>query len=245
MLSIRLSNWRQVGHTLLTAFLPQRCVLCAGLCTENRRENDSAAAGSVLCAACRADLPLLDAQHCPVCALPTPGGQTCGACLANPPHFDATQATFRYGFPLDRLLQHYKYGQRLLVAAAFDTPPLNGAAVDALIAVPSTPAHLKERGFNPALELARPLARYLGLPLLLDAITRPHNAPAQAKLPWKERRKNIRNAFECHADLSGRRILVVDDVMTTGATLNELARTLKRHGAVYVENRVIARALKE
>jgi ComF family protein len=214
--------------------LPQRCLLCGGGCT-----------GAALCLACAGDLPLLDDAHCPVCALPTPGGQTCGACLHDPPHYDATRALYRYAFPLDRLLQHYKYGQRLLVASLFDASHGCGAQADMIIAVPSTPTHLKERGFNPALELAKPLATALDIPLLLDAVSRPNDAPAQASLPWKDRKKNIRNAFECHADLSGKRILVVDDVMTTGATLNELARTLKRHGAAYVDNRVIARALKE
>lgn len=187
-----------------------------------------------------------------MCALPTPTGLTCGACLKQAPHFDATRAHYRYAFPVDRLLQHYKYGQQLLVGALFEAQLAQGdfagdgaKVADAIIAVPSTPTHLRQRGFNPALELARPVARRLGLPLLLNAVSRPHDAPAQVSLPWKERQKNIRNAFTCHADLSGRRILVIDDVMTSGATLDELARTLKRHGAIYVENRVIARAVKE
>lgn len=226
---------------MLAALLPQCCVLCGG----PTRGNDSACEGGILCAACHTDLPLLDTPCCPVCALPAPAAQACGACLRTPPHFDATRARYRYDFPLDRLLQHYKYGQRLLVGAIFDHTLLEGRDADAVIAVPSTPAHLKERGFNPALELARPLAHALKLPLLSGAVSRPHDAPAQASLPWKDRQKNIRNAFECHTDLSGLRILVVDDVMTTGATLNELARILKRHGAAYVENRIVARALKE
>jgi ComF family protein len=240
MLSIRLSNWsnyrrlaQRCSSSIFAALLPQHCLLCGG-----------SAERAALCQACADDLPLLDHARCPVCAQPAPAGHRCGTCLKQAPHFDATQARYRYAYPLDRLLQHYKYGQRLIVASLF--PSANSApAVDAVIAVPSTPSHLRQRGFNPALELARPLARSLGLPLLLQAVTRPQDAPAQASLPWKDRQKNIRNAFECHADLSGRRILVVDDVMTTGATLNELARTLKRHGATYVENWVIARALKD
>ena len=174
-----------------------------------------------------------------------PLSRPCGVPSLQGRHFDATHARYRYAFPLDRLLQHYKYGQRLLVASLFDLRLDTDTPADAVIAVPSTPAHLRQRGFNPALELARPLARALGIPLLLDAVTRPQDGPTQASLPWKDRQKNIRNAFECHADLSGMRIIVVDDVMTTGATLNEMARTLKRHGAGFVENRVVARALKE
>lgn len=229
------SLWRRASRQILDAVLPQACLLCG-----------TRSGAHALCPACRASLPRLEAPLCPICASPSPTGQTCGACLQHPPHFDATQAHYRYAFPLDRLLQNYKYGQQLAISRLFDDArPLAGGHFDALIAVPSSPAHLRQRGFNPALELARPLARRLRLPLLLNACQRPFDAPAQASLPWKDRQANIKNAFTCHADLSGKRILVIDDIMTTGATLNELARILKRHGAVHVENRVVARAVKE
>ena len=93
--------------------------------------------------------------------------------------------------------------------------------------------------------IARPLAQALGVPLETRHIHRRRDTAPQASLPWKERTKNIRHAFECDIDLTGKTILVVDDVMTTGATLDELARTLKAHGASRVENRVLARALKD
>ena len=102
-----------------------------------------------------------------------------------------------------------------------------------------------ERGFNQALELARPLARSCGAPLDIRHVRRHRDTTPQASLPWKERAKNIRHAFECDIDLAGMNVLIVDDVMTTGATLDELARTLKAHGANRVENRVLARALKD
>lgn len=89
------------------------------------------------------------------------------------------------------------------------------------------------------------MARALKLPLELDGCTRSRDTVPQASLPWKERRKNIRHAFECSIDLSGKSVIVVDDVMTTGATLDEFARTLKAHGAVRVTNWIAVRALRD
>ncbi|HQR04193.1 MAG TPA: ComF family protein [Rhodocyclaceae bacterium] len=200
-----------------------------------------------LCPACRADIPRLPAEQCPCCALPTPAGQVCGACLRHPPAFDATLVACRYGFPLDGLIQSFKYGHRLAVApllaklmATVPPPP-----ADLLLPVPLSAAHLRERGFNQAVEIARPLGRRFGLPLELDACIRIGDAPRQAGLPWDQRRRNVRHGFECRADLTGQHVLVLDDVMTTGATLDELARTLKRHGAARVTNWVVARAVRD
>jgi ComF family protein len=116
---------------------------------------------------------------------------------------------------------------------------------DLVLPVPLAPARLAERGFNQAVELARPLAKLLGVPLETSRVHRRRDTVPQASLPWKERKQNIRHAFECELDLTGKQVLVVDDVMTTGATLDELARTLKAHGAARVENFVLARALKD
>jgi len=102
---------------------------------------------------------------------------------------------------------------------------------------------LRERGFNQALELARPVADTLKKPIDTDCCLRIRHTAAQANLPWRERAKNIRGAFHCTKDLSGTRVLLVDDVMTTGASLNECARTLKLHGADEVTLLVLARAL--
>ena len=219
------------------ALLPQDCFLCA-----------APSADSLLCPSCVAGLPRLTSERCPVCALPTPGANICGACLKQAPHFDATQAVFRYEFPVDSLIQSLKYAHRLasadflgraLAQIATPLPP------DLILPVPLSPARLAERGFNQAMEIARPLAQALGVPLEIRHIHRRRDTAPQASLPWKERTKNIRHAFECDIDLTSKTILVVDDVMTTGATLDELARTLKAHGASRVENRVLARALKD
>lgn len=228
---------------VLDRLLPQRCLLCA-----------AEDADAPVCRACAADLPPLDARHCPRCALPTPGGSTCGACLRHAPRFDATHAVFAYAYPVDRLIQALKYSRRLasadflasaLAALAQLATASGGRVPDSVIPVPLSRRRLAERGFNQALELARPLAARAGAPLETRALERVLDTPPLATLPFAERRRNIRHAFECRADLSGLRIWVVDDVMTTGATLNEVATILKRHGAASVENFVVARTVRD
>jgi ComF family protein len=219
----------------LSRLLPQDCAVCG-----------QASGERLLCAACEADLPHLAGPLCPVCALPAPEGAACGACQASPPHFDASIAAFRYAFPVEHLVQGLKYRHRLPLAgwlAGALIPRIGSARVDCILPLPLSAQRMKERGFNQAQEIARPLARQLGLPLISDACVRVRDGAPQASLPWKERQASIRHAFECRIDLTGKTIAVVDDVMTTGATLNEFARTLKRHGAARIENWVVARTL--
>jgi ComF family protein len=224
--------WRK----FLNALLPQDCLLCG------------APSGAVLlCGDCDRDLPRPPSEACPVCAEAVPGSWVCGACMANPPHFDATFAAFRYHFPADKLIQALKYQRRVATADFFSAAMLAGGRPegDLVVPLPLHPARLAERGFNQSVEIARPLARSLKLPLELDGCIRSRDTAPQASLPWKERKKNIRHAFECGIDLSGKSVIVVDDVMTSGATLDEFARTLKAHGATRVSNWVVARALRD
>ena len=198
----------------------------------------------LLCAACAAELPAL-AEHCPQCALPNPAGAVCGSCLDRPPHYDRTLALWRYEFPCDRLVQALKYRARLALAGFFArnlaSRPI--PEVDLIVPMPLHPKRLAERGFNQALEIARGFARHLGRPIEPRGVLRVKDTPPQTELPYEERAKNVRGAFLCKLDLSGASVGVVDDVMTTGATLNELARALKRAGATRVENFVIARTV--
>ncbi len=221
---------------VLAILLPQECLLCG-----------AASAATLLCDDCANALPALSAPRCPVCALPVPGGEICGTCLKTSPAYDATLAAWRYAFPLDKLIQALKYQHRLALGRLFAAQTLAGPrpAGDLLIPLPLSPARLRSRGFNQAVEIARPLARALKLPLSLDDCLRVRDTVTQTSLPWKERRRNVKDAFECRIDLSGKSVIVIDDVMTTGATLDEFARTLKRHGAVKVTNWVVARALKD
>ena len=116
-------------------------------------------------------------------------------------------------------------------------------SADLIIPLPLHPLRLRERGFNQAYELAQPISTARGWPIDTHVCSRTRNTPAQAELPWRERVKNIRGAFHCAADLTGKSIALVDDVMTTGASLDECARTLKLHGAARVTLLVVARAL--
>lgn len=221
--------------TLLDALLPRACLLCG--------ERSAAA----LCDACNADLPRMHSPRCPICAVPlTAPAPACGACLKTPPAFDATQAVLRYGFPVDRLIQHLKFSRRLASADFFARCMLAGEPPQGtlIMPVPLSRQRLRERGFNQALEIARPLARTLALPLDATSLSRPRETLPQSRLPWRARKGNVRHAFACSRDLTGHAVIVVDDVMTTGATLDAVARTLKDHGAMRVANWVAARAVK-
>ena len=219
--------------------LPQRCELCAGV-----------SGTALVCGACMRDLPWLPGA-CPVCALPS-GGSVCGHCLSDPPAFDATIAAFSYAFPIDRLIHSLKYQGRLALAEwcadaiLARREPANsgvGSRPDRLIALPLAVLRQRERGYNQALEIARVIAARTGVPLLSRGLSRVRATPPQAALPWTERAKNVRGAFACDIDLSGLAIALVDDVMTTGASLAEAAKVLKASGAVSVENWVVARTL--
>ncbi|MCE5181279.1 MAG: ComF family protein [Betaproteobacteria bacterium] len=218
--------------------MPRHCILC-----------EAASPNRPLCASCHADLPHHAMPACPVCALSTLDGQVCGHCLRHPPAFDHALAAFSYGFPLDRLLHAFKYAGNLALADILAEPLARIAAghpkPDMLLPMPLHPSRLKERGFNQALEIARPIAKWLNIPLAADACRRTRDTSSQAGLKLKERRRNVRGAFACDLDLAGKIIAVLDDVMTTGATLNEISRVLKSRGAVEVSAWVVARTLPE
>lgn len=192
---------------------------------------------------------------CPRCALPlqTPA-PVCGECLQRPPPFNAAFAPFVYAHPLDLLMTRLKFGRNLAAgrvlsdlwseAIATFSPQLPGLFVP----VPLHRSRLRERGYNQALELIRPLAGALQIPLAESLLSRTRATPAQANLDAATRRQNLRGAFEFHASAlggiaaEGVHVALIDDVMTTGTTLRECARVLRRAGVGRIDVWALARA---
>ncbi len=237
------------------SILPQH--LAHALSRQTKAVFDLALAGScllcgdksgpaLLCADCHTDLPSAPPTCCPQCGELTTFSERCGACLNKPPHFDRTFALFRYEFPVDRMIHAFKYGHQLAVGHWLGQLLAERIApgVDLIIPLPLHTERLRERGFNQAMEMAREIEKKAKIPVDRNSLLRTRPTPPQAGLDHKERRKNVRGAFECRSDLSGRHILLVDDVMTTGATLDECARILKLHGATEVSVAVAARAFR-
>jgi ComF family protein len=225
---------------LLRAVLPLRCLLCGGMGADGRD----------LCDGCAQDCAI-NRVCCPRCALPleTPA-PLCGDCLQHEPPFAAAWAPFRYGHPLDLLETRFKFGgdlaagrvlaDLLVERAGIDVPPALPAL---MIPIPLHVSRLRERGYNQALELARPLAQALGIPLRHDLLARSRATPPQTGLDAKARRRNLRGAFTLLAPAPlPDHVVLFDDVMTTGTTLREVARVLVQAGVARVDVWALARA---
>ncbi|MFN3843719.1 MAG: ComF family protein [Rehaibacterium terrae] len=226
----------RLGAHLGRWLLPPRCLICG----------ESGTNGRDICAICAETLPW-NRVACPCCALPLPApAPACGRCLKKPPPFAATVAAFAYGFPVDRLLPRFKFHGDLAAGRALARGLLDMARhadrPQALIPVPLHPRRLRERGYNQALELARPVGRALGIALRGDALARVRETAAQTELGALARRRNVRRAFEVRAGTLPPHVALVDDVMTTGATLAECAAALRRAGVARVDVWVAARA---
>lgn len=205
--------------------------------------------GALLCDGCANDLPRLAAARCPICALPALDGAVCGACLKHPPAYDRVTAAYRYDFPASVLIQQFKYAgvlaiapwlaERLAEAVGADPRP------DLIVPMPLHESRLRERGFNQAALLGRHLGTSLGVRVDPAACRRVRPTRPQVELPYKERRGNLRGAFVCERDLSGLHVALVDDVMTSGASLEALAKVVRKAGAERVSAWVVARAIRD
>ena len=223
----------------------QTCTLC----------DEPADTAHGLCSSCETELPWLGG-HCLICALPLPAsGLTCGGCLQRQPSFDRVEAPWRYAFPVDSLISRFKHQAkwplgRLLgellsqhLRHAFDE---GLARPDLLLPVPLADRRLRRRGFNQAAMLAQWLSQQLQLPLQAQWLRRIADTQAQQQLDAAARRRNLRRAFALSpaSRVTGLHLALVDDVLTTGATAENLARLLKRAGAARVDVYCLARTPK-
>jgi ComF family protein len=225
-------NWLKIKHT---------CLLCDERSGQQRQ----------ICIPCELELPWLDG-HCACCALPMPqAGMVCGSCLKRPPAFQQVVAPWRYDFPADALITRFKHqrqwplgrllaellGEHLAHALEEGLP-----RPYALLPVPLARGRLRQRGFNQAAMLAGWLGERLQLPVL-DILQRSRDTPAQQGLDAAARKRNLRGAFTLDdpQQIAGHHLALVDDVLTTGATANALARLLLRAGAARVDVYCLAR----
>lgn len=248
MRSIMLTCFQSSLHFALERLqfmLPSSCALCGADGVQN------------LCNACSTQYFEVHPARCTQCASRLQATadrnvRICGACLKQPPPFEATVVAADYAAPVDQLVLALKFGGSLAMAPTMAS--LLHAAVrrsttdlpDVLFPVPLAQARLAGRGFNQSLEIARYLAPAMGIMVEAQWVIRVRETLAQSLLPLKERHDNVRQAFTLDGEvierIRGRHIGLVDDVMTTGATLTELAGVLKRFGAARITNLVFARA---
>ncbi len=215
---------------------PPTCLLC-GRPGHNRLD---------LCQDCFKTLPWLTCT-CHVCARPLPvPGKTCGACLRHPPPFVRCQALWAFRPPVSGLIAALKFGGhrpcKRLLGELLSSRVATWKRPDCLVPVPLHPSRYRQRGFNQALEIARFITARHNIPLRPELCRRIRVTPPQRTLPAKARRNNLRGAFETTGELPGLHVAIIDDVMTTGATVTEIARTLKKAGAGRVDVWVLARA---
>jgi len=228
-----LQRWQALQRWVL----PLHCLLCGA-------PGDG---GMDLCADCAAELPR-NRSCCARCALPlATSAALCGECQRRLPPWDAAWAPFRYGWPLDRLESRYKFGADLaagrVLSLLWQCEPCPIRLPQLLLAVPLHRSRLRRRGYNQALELARPLAYALDVPLRHDALLRRRATTAQTDLDAVARRRNVHGAFAVREGMAlPAHVAILDDVMTTGATLAECARVLRHAGVQRVDVWALARA---
>lgn len=204
-----------------------------------------------LCPGCRADLPRLP-PLCARCGDALPGNGPCPGCRRESLPIGRTLAALPYAFPVDRLVQQLKFDGRLPRAAVLGgllADAAGAAGADrgpdcpaALVPVPLHPRRLRERGYNQAERIAAVTGRRLGLPVLADAVVRHRHTPAQSGLDLAQRQRNLHDAFSVAGALPAH-VALIDDVMTTGSTLQALAGVLRAAGVAHVDAWVVARAV--
>jgi len=236
--AVNLDSRLKVNNASPAFFTGSRCFLCSSPSDGQQ----------TICRACLKDLAY-NADACPACAKPNTASRLCADCLNQPQTFmDSIRTLFQYHYPVNRLIQHMKFKQGLdianhlggMLAELFFKD--NTDLPDCIVAVPLHSRRLIARGYNQSVELARPISKELGVKLDTSFCRRIRATLPQADLPAKKRKGNVRNAFSVTGACSYDHVLLIDDVITTGSTVNELARTLGLAGVHRIDVLAVARA---
>jgi ComF family protein len=228
-------------QTLLRHIYPQNCLLCGADADPKTR----------FCDACYSSLPF-NHHACPRCALPLPpataAGTRCGACLNKRLPYHTCHTALRYEPPSNQLIAQLKFRHKLhltlpLAQLIIDRLGELKNPPDLLLPVPLHQQRMRERGFNQALELGRVVSNKYGIPLDSRLVKRTRDTKAQSDLNEQLRRTNLRHAFRVYGSLKGTRVAIIDDVITTGSTINEMSKTLKRSGASEITVWAVARSV--
>lgn len=239
---------RQLFNALLDVLLPPICHICHSFIPN---------AGTLhICPTCLERLPLVVSPRCSLCGIPfsgSGGDHRCGACTLQPPHFDAARAHFLYEGPIRELIHAFKYNRKTHLRYPLALLALEGIdeimadhGPNLIVPVPLHRSRLRQRGFNQAVLLGRVLSHRLALPMAPDALVRTRATEPQIELSAAERRVNVRGAFSVKGSerIVGKKILLLDDVMTTGSTMDECAKELNKAGASAVIALTIARTAR-
>src|SRR4051812_26014337 len=224
-----------VGRIALNLLYPPRCAVCDGN-------------GSLLCDACLAELPRTLGQRCEVCWLPLRDGIACHACAAHPPVLQRLRSALRYDGQVRHLVKAFKFAGQSSLAPSLAKPLLEtyqtqGLHADVIVPVPLTGLGRRLRGYNQAALLANELSKATGVPCV-EALSRIRSVKEQARsASAEERRRNVIGVFAVRKreSVAGKTVLLVDDVATTGATLDACARELLAAGAASVSALTLAR----
>lgn len=224
--------------------MPSTCVACG-------TQRGTASGIMDLCGPCSASLPV-NRCACERCGLPLTGTHvslTCGACLKRPPLYDMSYCAFEYAYPIEHLIRRCKYGGALPVARVLGRLLADYVSQhhphpwpQCMVPMPLHAVRYRRRGYNQVLEIGRAVQARLQLPLRTDVVARIRDTPEQAGLTRRARRKNLHRAFAVTSTSVPEHICLLDDVVTTGSSVNAVAATLKRAGARRIEVWSVARA---
>lgn len=218
----------QVLKKLIHHVFPSYCLFCL-----------TKTSGADICSSCQKDLPYLK-KSCLICGNSvTSDLLICGKCISTPPPFDKTYALFQYTAPISSLILQLKFNHQLIFARLFGEWMgeflKNKPRPECIIPVPLHSKRTQERGYNQALEMARPLSKILKIPIEFSTCSRTRYTKPQAELPESDRKSNIHGAFKVNAHCSYHYVAILDDVVTTGQTVSELSRVLKKQGVQKID----------